>query len=29
VPHSYRDPETGKALVFLTNNFTVPALTIA
>ena len=24
----YRDPETGKALVFLTNNFTVPALTI-
>ena len=25
----YRDPETGKALVFLTNNFTVPALTIA
>jgi IS4 transposase len=25
----YRDPETGLALVFLTNNFTVPALTIA
>jgi hypothetical protein len=25
----YRDPKTGKALVFLTNNFTVPALTIA
>jgi hypothetical protein len=25
----YRDPETGTALVFLTNNFTVPALTIA
>ena len=25
----YRDPETGKVLVFLTNNFTVPALTIA
>jgi DDE family transposase/uncharacterized protein DUF4372 len=25
----FRDPETGKALVFLTNNFTVPALTIA
>jgi hypothetical protein len=24
----YRDPKTGKALVFLTNNFTVPALTI-
>ena len=24
----YRDPETGKTLVFLTNNFTVPALTI-
>ena len=24
----YRDPETGIALVFLTNNFTVPALTI-
>jgi IS4 transposase len=24
----YRDPETGKGLVFLTNNFTVPALTI-
>jgi IS4 transposase len=24
----YRDPETGKALVFLTNNFTVPAQTI-
>ena len=24
----YRDPETGKALVFLTNNFTVPALTV-
>jgi len=26
---AYRDPETGKALVFLTNNFTLPALTIA
>ena len=25
----YRDPETGKGLVFLTNNFTVPALTLA
>lgn len=25
----YRDPTTGKALVFLTNNFTVPALTVA
>ena len=25
----YRDPQSGKALVFLTNNFTVPALTIA
>ena len=25
----YRDPQTGKALVFLTNNFAVPALTIA
>jgi IS4 transposase len=25
----YRDPETGKLLVFLTNNFTLPALTIA
>lgn len=25
----YRDPLTGKKLVFLTNNFTVPALTIA
>jgi hypothetical protein len=25
----YRDPETGQALVFLTNNFTVSALTIA
>lgn len=24
----YRDPQTGKGLVFLTNNFTVPALTI-
>lgn len=24
----YRDPETGKALIFLTNNFTIPALTI-
>ena len=24
----YRDPQTGKALVFLTNNFTVPALAI-
>jgi hypothetical protein len=26
---SYRDPETSKALVFLTNNFDLPALTIA
>jgi hypothetical protein len=26
---SYKDPETGKALVFLTNNFDLPALTIA
>jgi len=26
---SYRDPETGKHLVFLTNNFVLPALTIA
>ncbi len=26
---SYRDPETGKRLRFLTNNFTLPALTIA
>lgn len=25
----YRDPETGKRLVFLTNNFTLPARTIA
>lgn len=25
----YRDPQTGQALVFLTNNFTVPALAIA
>jgi hypothetical protein len=25
----YREPITGKSLVFLTNNFTVPALTIA
>jgi hypothetical protein len=25
----YRDPETGKLLVFLTNNFDLPALTIA
>jgi hypothetical protein len=25
----YRDPQTGKSLVFLTNNFTEPALTIA
>jgi IS4 transposase len=25
----YRDSKTGKKLVFLTNNFTVPALTIA
>ncbi len=25
----YRDPQTSKPLVFLTNNFTVPALTIA
>ena len=25
----YRDPQTGKSLVFLTNNFTVPALAIA
>jgi hypothetical protein len=26
---SYKDPDTGKALVFLTNNFDLPALTIA
>ena len=26
---AYRDPETGKAFVFLTNNFTLPPLTIA
>jgi hypothetical protein len=26
---SYRDPETGKQLRFLTNNFTLPAVTIA
>ena len=26
---SYRDPDTSKALVFLTNNFELPALTIA
>ncbi len=26
---SYRDPEDGKVLVFLTNNFVLPALTIA
>jgi hypothetical protein len=26
---SYKDPETGKFLVFLTNNFNLPALTIA
>ena len=26
---SYRDPESGKSLVFLTNNFDLPALTIA
>ena len=26
---AYRDPLTGKKLVFLTNNFTVPALTVA
>ena len=26
---SYKDPETGKALVFLTNNFDLPPLTIA
>ena len=25
----FKDPETGKTLVFLTNNFTLPALTIA
>ncbi|MCL2001033.1 MAG: IS4 family transposase, partial [Planctomycetes bacterium] len=25
----YRDPETGRGLVFLTNNFSLPALTIA
>lgn len=25
----YRDPQTGKALVFLTNNFAVPALAVA
>jgi IS4 transposase len=26
---AYRDPQAGKALVFLTNNFTLPPLTIA
>jgi hypothetical protein len=26
---SYKDPESGKALIFLTNNFDLPALTIA
>jgi len=26
---SYKDPESGKGLVFLTNNFDLPALTIA
>ena len=26
---SYTDPESGKSLVFLTNNFDLPALTIA
>ena len=26
---SYRDPQTGKALIFLTNNFDLPPLTIA
>jgi hypothetical protein len=26
---SYRDPESGRALIFLTNNFDLPALTIA
>ena len=26
---SYRDPEDGKILIFLTNNFDLPALTIA
>jgi hypothetical protein len=26
---SYRDPETGKQLRFLTNNFNLPALTVA
>ena len=26
---AFRDPETGKVLVFLTNNFDLPALTIA
>ena len=26
---TYRDPESGKALTFLTNNFTLPAITIA
>ena len=26
---TYRDPDTGKTLVFLTNNFVLPALTIA
>ncbi len=26
---TYRDPESGKALTFLTNNFALPALTIA
>ena len=25
----FKDPKTGKRLVFLTNNFTLPALTIA
>ena len=27
-PHPLRDPETGKTLVFLTNHFALPALTI-
>jgi len=25
----FRDPQTGKVLTFLTNNFTIPALTVA
>src|SRR6185295_592105 len=27
--HRFKDPESGKTLVFLTNNTTLPALTIA